>query len=182
MDVIQSAESACLEVDDILASYPSQKSRRRLKGGTSDNELANLERHLRKYLVELEACADQVCQSADALANALDIEAIESDEGDLADPDGKLKEKLKRTETHLRSQGTQFDAHFRELSEAGVPDSHGVFVQHRRASDLHKRCVSALQEVRWSLMIHDGFVDAARSPDRRTFTSASEWMASLRGK
>ena len=176
MNAFQSAQSACRQVNDLLASYQSQENRRRFKRGVLAAYLADLERSLGQYVVELEAYTDQVCETADALAGTLGTEAIEPGKNDLADPDGTLRALLETTEADLRRHSS-FDDLFRELAEAGIPDSHGAFVQYRRATELNAQAASALQEIRWHLMIHDGLLDAARSPNRRTFTSASEWMA-----
>ena len=39
--------------------------------------------------------------------------------------------------------------------------------------------VATMQEVRWSVLIFEGVKDKARSPEGRSFTSSSEWLASL---
>ena len=39
--------------------------------------------------------------------------------------------------------------------------------------------IGTMQEVRWSVLVFDGVKDGAEGQERRIFTSASEWVASL---
>ena len=84
----------------------------------------------------------------------------------------------------------QAEAHFKHRREellqlrdafvnVGASPSHDVFGAVERLDNLYIGIVATMQEVRWSVLIADGVEDGAKSPERRAFTSSSEWLASL---
>ena len=64
--------------------------------------------------------------------------------------------------------------------EVGASASHEVFEVLDRLDSLYTWIVGTMQEVRWAVLIFEGLKSNGEFPERRSFTSSAEWLASLR--
>ena len=96
-----------------------------------------------------------------------------------ADPEGEGVRALEQAEAHFKHRREEL-LHLRDaFVNVGASPSHEVFEAVDRLDNLYMWIVATMQEVRWSVLIFDGVKDGAKSPERRTFTASSEWLASL---
>lgn len=96
-----------------------------------------------------------------------------------ADPEGEGVQALEQAEAYFNHRREEL-LHLRDaFANVGAAPSHEVFEAVDRLDNLYMWIIATMQEVRWSVLIFDGVIDGAKSPERRTFTSSSEWLASL---
>ena len=123
---------------------------------------------------------DNLLPVIDRAGNTL-AEAVEKlDPEESPDPEGEGASALEQAEAYFKHRREQL-RHLRDaFFEVGASPSHEVFDALDRLDDLYMWIVATMQEVRWSVLICEGVKDKARSPECRSFTSSSEWLASLR--
>ncbi len=96
-----------------------------------------------------------------------------------ADPEGEGVQALEQAETYFKHRREEL-LHLRDaFVNVGASPSHEVFDAVDRLDNLYIGIVATMQEVRWSVLILDGVKDRAKTPEGHTFTSSSEWLASL---
>ena len=100
--------------------------------------------------------------------------------GESPDPDGEVAPALEQAEVCFKRRQEQLRHSRHAFVEAGASPSHGVFEALDRLDNLYTWIVGTLQEVRWAVLISEGLRDKAESPEGRSFTSSTEWLASLR--
>ena len=114
-------------------------------------------------------------RSGNTLAQA--IEKLDPEES--ADPEGEGARALESGEAYFKHRREEL-RHLRDaFVEVGASPSHEVFGALDRLDNLYMWIIATMQEVRWSVLIFEGVQDKARSPEGRSFTSSSEWLASL---
>lgn len=97
-----------------------------------------------------------------------------------ADPEGEGARALEQAEAYFKDRRKDL-LHLRNpFVEAGASPAHDVFDALERLDNLYGWIVATMQEVRWSVLISDGVKDKAESPERRSFATSREWLASLR--
>ena len=95
------------------------------------------------------------------------------------DPEGEGARALESGEAYFKHRREEL-RHLRDaFVEVGASPSHEVFGALDRLDNLYMWIIATMQEVRWSVLIFEGVQDKARSPEGRSFTSSSEWLASL---
>ena len=99
-----------------------------------------------------------------------------------ADPDGESVRAMEQGERYFKHRLQELQQLRDAFAELRASPSHDVFRELDRLEHLYAWTVAIMQEVRWSVLIGDGVRDRANSPEPRTFTSSSEWLASLHGK
>ena len=97
-----------------------------------------------------------------------------------ADPDGEGVRAMEQGERYFKRRLDELQQLRDAFVELRASPSHDVFRELDRLEHLYAWTVATMQEVRWFVLIGDGVRDRADSPDPRAFTSASEWLASLR--
>ena len=101
------------------------------------------------------------------------------DPDEIADPEGEGVQALEQAEAYFKHRREEL-LHLRDaFVNVGASPSHEVFDAVDRLDNLYVGIVATMQEVRWSVLIFDGVNDRAKSPEGHTFTSSSEWLASL---
>ena len=105
------------------------------------------------------------------------VKAHDPDEN--ADPEGEGVLALEQAELHFKHRREELLRLRDAFADVGASPSHKVFDAVDRLDNLYVWIVGTMQQVRWSMMIFDGVNDAAKSPEARTYTSASEWLASF---
>lgn len=96
-----------------------------------------------------------------------------------ADPDGEGVRAMEKGESYFKHRLEELQQLRDAFTELRASPSHDVFRELDCLEQLYAWIVAIMQEVRWSVLIGDGVKDRADSPDPRTFTSSSEWLASL---
>lgn len=134
----------------------------------------------------LDAHTNGLCQQYDNLLSVTDragntltkaIERLAS--GESPDPDGEVAPALEQAEVCFKHRQEQLRHSRRAFVEAGASPSHRVFKALDRLDNLYTWIVGAMQEVRWAVLISEGLMEKAESPEGRSFTSSIEWLASL---
>ena len=106
------------------------------------------------------------------------IERLDSEES--PDPDRESAAALQQAEVYLKHRQDRL-GHSRDgFVETGASASHDVFEVLDRLDNLYTRIVATMQEVRWAVLIFEGLKSNVEFPERRSFTSSAEWLASLR--
>ena len=114
-------------------------------------------------------------RAGNTLAQA--IEKLDPDE--IADPKGEGARALEQAEAYFKHRREEL-RHLRDaFVDVGASPSHEVFDALDRLDNLYMWIVATMQEVRWSVLIFEGVKDKAESAEARSFTSSSEWLASL---
>ena len=125
---------------------------------------------------------DKLSPVIDHAGNTL-AEAIKAHDPKLdADPDGEGARALERAEAYFKNRRKKLLRLRNAFVDIGASPNHKVFDAVDRLDNLYMWIVATMQEVRWSVLIFDGVLDRAKCPDRRAFTSGSEWVASLHGE
>lgn len=131
------------------------------------------------HAAELRERYDNLLPVIDRAGNAL-AEAIKAhDPEESADPDGEGVRALEQAEAHFKHRREELLQLRDAFVNVGASPSHDVFGAVEHLDNLYIGIVATMQEVRWSVLIADGVKDGAKSPERRAFTSSSEWLASL---
>ncbi len=122
---------------------------------------------------------DSLLPVIDRAGNTL-AQAIEKlDPEESPDPEGEGARALEYAEAYFKHRREEL-RHLRgTFVEVGASPSHEVFDALGHLDNLYMWIVATMQEVRWSVLIFEGVKDKARSPEGRSFTSSSEWLASL---
>ena len=96
------------------------------------------------------------------------------------DPDDAAVPALEQSEEYLRKEREGLRVTLEVLQKNGGPEAFGteVFEELARLDKLFENLVASLQELRWTILIHDG--EHAPSPGG-TCTNGTGFMASLRG-
>ena len=125
---------------------------------------------------------DSLLPVIDRAGNTL-VEAMKThDPEENADPEGEGVLALEQAEAYFRQRREELLRLREAFVSVGASPSHEVFDTVERLDYLYIWIIATMQEVRWSVLIFDGIKDRANSPQDRTFTSSSEWLASLRGE
>jgi len=95
------------------------------------------------------------------------------------DPDGEGVLAMEQGERYFKHRLEELQQLRDAFAKLHASPSHDVFRELDRLGQLYAWTVAIMQEVRWSVLIGDGVRDRADSPKPRTFTSSSEWHASL---
>lgn len=115
----------------------------------------------------------------DRAGNALADAMKTHDSQQIADPNGEGVGALEQGEAYFKHRREDL----RNLRDAfvrvGASPSHDVFNALDHLDNLYMWIVATMQEVRWTVLIVDGVRDRDDSPGGRTFSSSSEWLASL---
>ena len=134
----------------------------------------------------LDAAAKELCERHASLRPVIDragdalAEAIEShDPEETADPEGEGEKALEQAEAYFKDRRAELQRLRETCADLGASPSHRVFNELRSLEDLYVSIIGIMQEVRWWVLIFDGVRDSAYSPRERTFTTSSEWLASL---
>lgn len=123
---------------------------------------------------------DDLFPVIDRAGNALAEATKKLDSEHSPDPTGEGVPALEQGETYFKQRREKLE-HLRcALLDVGAPTEHDVFGALDRLDDLYVWIVATMQEVRWSLLIQEGLRDRARAPERRSFTSSADWLASVR--
>ena len=87
---------------------------------------------------------------------------------------------MEQAEAHFKDRRQELPRLRGAFGEAGASPSHDVFDALERLDNLYRWIVGTMQEVRWSVLISEGVRDKAEAPERRSFATSHEWLASLR--
>lgn len=125
---------------------------------------------------------DSLLPVIDRAGNTL-AEAMKThDPEENADPEGEDVLALEQAEAYFKQRREELLRLRDAFVSVGASPSHEVFDTVERLDDLYIWIIATMQEVRWTVLIFDGIKDRAKSPQGRSFTSSSEWFASLRGE
>lgn len=123
---------------------------------------------------------DNLLPVIDRGGNALEEAARELGPEGHADPEGEGARALEQAEAYFKDRRKDL-LHLRKaFVEAGASPAHDVFDALERLDSLYGWIVATMQEVRWSVLIDEGVKDKTEAPERRTFATSREWLASLR--
>ena len=123
---------------------------------------------------------DNLLPVIDRAGNTLTEAMKKLDPEQSPDPDGESAAALQQAEVYLKRRQEQLGHSRDALVEAGASPSHEVFEILDRLDSLYTWIVSTMQEVRWAVLIFEGLKSRVEFPERRSFTSSAEWLASLR--
>lgn len=162
-------------IRDVSRALPALASGPEIEVPVSTALLDAVATDLRERHASLHPVIDR---AGEALADAMK----RHDPKETADPEGEGAGALEQAEAYFKDCRAELQ-HLRQACvELGASPSHGVFDALRHLDDLYVSIIATMQEVRWSVLIFDGVSDGAGSPARRTFATASEWLASLHDK
>lgn len=123
---------------------------------------------------------DDLFPVIDRAGHTLAEEIKKLDPGESADPDGEGVAALEETEAYFKHRRDQLLRLHDEVVDIGAPPSHEVFDALGRLDNLYMWIVATMQEVRWAVLFAEGVKAQADSPERRFFTSSTEWLEALR--
>lgn len=122
---------------------------------------------------------DNLLPVIDRAGNTLAAAREQIDPETRVDPDGEGVLALEQAEAYFKNCREDIQRLRDAITRIGASPAHEIFDAVERLDNLYEWIVGIMQEVRWSVMILDGLQDRAKSPARRSFTNASEWLASL---
>ncbi len=102
----------------------------------------------------------------------------EAPRGKRPEPKGEGAGALELAEVYFKQRQNGL-RHLRGRAQAGASPSHSVFEALDRLDNLYTWIITTMQEVRWTVLIFEGLKANAERPQRRSFTSSAEWLASL---
>jgi hypothetical protein len=97
-----------------------------------------------------------------------------------ADPEGEGARALEQAEAYFKDRRKDLLRLRNAFVKAGASPTHDVFEALERLDNLYGWIVGTMQEVRWSVLMYEGVRDKAEAPERRSFATSREWIASLR--
>ena len=95
------------------------------------------------------------------------------------DPEGEGVSAMEQGERYFKQRLEELQQLRDAFTDLRVSPSHDVFRELDRLEHLYAWTVATMQEIRWAVLFGDGVRDRADSSEPRTFTSSSEWLATL---
>ena len=129
---------------------------------------------------ELRQQYDNLLPLVDRAGNTLAKAVEKLDPEESPDPDGEGVAALEQAEVHFKHRQERLRHSRDAFFEVGASPSHEVFQPLDRLDNLYTWIVATMQDVRWAVLIAEGFKDKAESPEGPSFTSSAQWLASLR--